>query len=730
MVRKMTLRKKQETVRPYDSMRRTTCANCPAGCGLKVFLKDDVIVDIFGDEEHPVNKGSLCPKGMLSYFQLNHPSRLTCARIRENTDQPFRNATWEDALCFIAGRMGLSEGNNPADSLYIFGAETDPFEYLAGAEWFAGLAGSTHTPERFFPFPMGGNGSPARMFGLPGRGLQMNPPRDWCASRCILLYATDPAASDPISFGPIMDAHDRGAILLSIEAKGSVSSSKADLALRVKPGTESKVLAAVLHLVMKLEACDWEFLERYTTGFPAWRALLEHISPEEVSAECWVELAQMEKMAELLAVHRPVQVVAGDWSSRRRLTDDDLSLCGALVCLTGSVGVPGGGLNLLGVSPFLGEPGSSLSTAEPPRSSLRLEPLLSGASGNLRNMICHGDPLGRLSGGDGFQATLAERFIVQLSSFANKTSNFANVILPMNYWLEYEGLEAVGNGRSIQWRNKVIDGPGQCRTPLDFWTDLASTLRLVDVLPWANMDGSLDRRTAADHFMHQNPLTRMASVELLDPETNPPGGLLWPCTEEADLGFEDSRLVKGNVRGRNILFQYRHNYPTTGKRFPNANDLVVFPLLDQGDHSTHTSRESFEEAPLFMITGVLVDYVENLGFLVSDKKNEAPRGMIKIHPQLGKVLGVATGDNITLANRHGHLTGPAWLSDEVDPRVVWCAEGLTDPSPGSVGGPRALFPVPAENSPEGAFTRVTAYRDEQRGESRQALLAFLSRLHR
>lgn len=716
----MTLRKKQETVRPYQTMRRTTCGNCPAGCGLKVFLNNGRIVDIFGDEEHPVNKGSLCPKGMLSYFQLDHPGRLTCPQIREHRDQPFRNVTWEEALGFIAGRLGPAKGKTAIDSLYIFGSETDPFEYLAGGAWWAGLAGSNHTPERFFPTPFGTGGALARVFGLPGRGLQMNSPRDWCASRCILLYATDPAASDPITFGPILDAHDRGATLLSIEAKGSISASKADLALRVKPGTEAIALAAVLHLLLKREAWDRDFLEHYTSGFAAWRAALERVSPEEAAAECWVELAGFEKMADLLAVRRPVQVVAGDWSSRRRLTDQDLALCGALVCLTGSIGVPGGGLNLLAVSPFFWE------TNQP---ALQLETLPAGTAGHLPSLICHGNPLGRLSGGTGFNTGGTERFVVQLTSYANETSKYAQVILPMSYWLEYEGLEVAGNGRSIQWRNKVIEAPGQCRTPLDFWTDLAACAGLVEVLPWAGRDGRPDRRLAADYFLNRNPLTRMATVERLDPETNPPGGLLWPCTEEADLVFEDSRLIKGNVRGKNILFQYRHSYPTTQKRFPNAEDLVVFPPFNL-DQAAGTAQESFEVAPLFLITGVLVDYVESLGFGVSDRQQAAPRAMIKIHPLLGKFLSVATGELITLANRYGRFTGPAWLSDEMDPRVVWCPEGLTDPSPGSVSGPRALFPVPEAGLPEWAFTRVTAYRSDRPGESSGVLPAFLTGLGR
>ncbi|HDL15621.1 MAG TPA: hypothetical protein ENH28_05675, partial [Euryarchaeota archaeon] len=64
----VVLKRAQESVKDYDTMRYTTCDNmCESGCGLKVFLKEGRIVDIWGDEEHPQNYGSVCPKGTANY---------------------------------------------------------------------------------------------------------------------------------------------------------------------------------------------------------------------------------------------------------------------------------------------------------------------------------------------------------------------------------------------------------------------------------------------------------------------------------------------------------------------------------------------------------------------------------------------------------------------------------------------------------------------------------------
>jgi anaerobic selenocysteine-containing dehydrogenase len=66
----MKTQKKQLPLQDYDRMVRTTCPSCGAGCGLKVFSKDGRAVEIYGDEENQLNKGSLCPRGLSAIFNL------------------------------------------------------------------------------------------------------------------------------------------------------------------------------------------------------------------------------------------------------------------------------------------------------------------------------------------------------------------------------------------------------------------------------------------------------------------------------------------------------------------------------------------------------------------------------------------------------------------------------------------------------------------------------------
>ena len=737
----MTLSKKQESIREYHSIRRTTCCNCPAGCGVKVFLKDNGIVDIYGDEEHPINKGAFCPKGLLSYFHLENPKRIVHPQIRESLNDPFKTVSWDEAIAFTAEKIQSLAKKRGKDSIFIHGGECAPFDYTAGGHLFARSFGTVNIPSCFFPYPLGNKGRIKKMFGVPGSQLLMNSPRDWSSSRCILLYGCDLAASDPITFGPIVDARDHGATLLTISSRKTITSSKATLGLRVKPGTESTLLKGIIHILIQKGLVDEDFLRESTTGFDSLKSKVESFTSESVAKSCWVKKDDLENMADLIGRVKPVQVIAGDWATRPYLSDEDLLMCGALVCLRGSVGVPGGGLNLLNVSPFLWEnwPRDNDNTSQSKEDvapSFFLENILFDSPDKVGAIVWYGNPCAGMAEGQKTKAALKEiPLIVHLSSYPNETYNYSHVSFPMSSWLEYSGLIANNNGRAIQWHNKAVDPPGECKSPLAFWSDLASACNLGKHFPWNGKTGVIDERKAMDFFLNENPLTNAASVDKLDPEKNPPGGLLWPCTEEVDLEFEESRFLigrQGNIRGKNILFERHKNYPLSNRRFPTMSGKISFSNNEMGSHHQKPFPDSYLSEydikfPLMLTTAVLVDFVENFGYFVSDRDTRTANMMVRINPRTAKVLGIENREVIIIENDRGAITAPAWIDEDLDPRVISCPAGV-DPYQPHLGceSPLSLFEKPDIYSGKKSFAMVTMYKEGQsRLEKLQDLLRFL-----
>jgi len=92
---------------PLASCRQvlTTCTECPVGCGLKVFTKENRIVTVWGDPDAPVNGGHLCVKGRYETWALPRERILTPLLRREGG---LTQATWPEALAAVRAALRAS----------------------------------------------------------------------------------------------------------------------------------------------------------------------------------------------------------------------------------------------------------------------------------------------------------------------------------------------------------------------------------------------------------------------------------------------------------------------------------------------------------------------------------------------------------------------------------------------------------------------------------------------
>jgi formate dehydrogenase major subunit len=74
-----------------DRVVDSICPYCAVGCGQKVYVKDERVIQIEGDPASPVSRGRLCPKGSASEQLVNSPGRVKTVRYR----RPFAT-DWED----------------------------------------------------------------------------------------------------------------------------------------------------------------------------------------------------------------------------------------------------------------------------------------------------------------------------------------------------------------------------------------------------------------------------------------------------------------------------------------------------------------------------------------------------------------------------------------------------------------------------------------------------------
>src|SRR4051794_16764333 len=88
-----------------DRVVQSICPYCAVGCGQRVFVKDDQVVQIEGDPDSPISRGRLCPKGSASKQLVTSPTRETKVRYRRPYGTDWEDLDLETAVDMIADRV-------------------------------------------------------------------------------------------------------------------------------------------------------------------------------------------------------------------------------------------------------------------------------------------------------------------------------------------------------------------------------------------------------------------------------------------------------------------------------------------------------------------------------------------------------------------------------------------------------------------------------------------------
>src|SRR5438093_11045306 len=90
---------------------RSTCPYCSVSCGVIIYTIGDraknvtpQVVHVEGDPDHPINRGTLCPKGSSLEQDILNPRRLTRPEVRRPGSDHWEDISWDDAVNEI-GRL-------------------------------------------------------------------------------------------------------------------------------------------------------------------------------------------------------------------------------------------------------------------------------------------------------------------------------------------------------------------------------------------------------------------------------------------------------------------------------------------------------------------------------------------------------------------------------------------------------------------------------------------------
>ncbi len=138
---------------------RSTCPYCAVSCGVIIHTLGDKaknatasVVHIEGDPDHPINRGTLCPKGITLKEDITHKQRITSPKVRRPGSDKWEDISWDDAIagiakhvketrdrCFVAkNAKGQTVNRNPGIVMIGGCTDTNEFNFLqwkASASW-------------------------------------------------------------------------------------------------------------------------------------------------------------------------------------------------------------------------------------------------------------------------------------------------------------------------------------------------------------------------------------------------------------------------------------------------------------------------------------------------------------------------------------------------------------------------------------------------------------------
>lgn len=247
-------------------VRTTDSPNCTGACGWLATVVDDVIVDLKPAADYPCDEYN--PRGCLRGMSMTHliygPDRIKQPRIRvgERGSGEWREASWDEALDYIASRMISIRDRFGMESMLLFNQVVGTGYVQKGAQVrMASLLGMSFATAYDF------NGDISMGFTQTvGIDCVECETKSWAHCKTAILWSSN-VFQTRIPDAKFLTKHAKqinNCQIVCIDPRSSQTAKGADLWLPIHPGTDGLLALSLCHVVIHEQLVDWKFLEKFT----------------------------------------------------------------------------------------------------------------------------------------------------------------------------------------------------------------------------------------------------------------------------------------------------------------------------------------------------------------------------------------------------------------------------------------------------------------------------------
>lgn len=570
--------------------------------------------------------------------------------------EPFREATWEEAMDLAAQQLVRLRDDHGPSSLAVFQSAkcSNEENYLLQRMFRAGLGTNNvdHCTRLCHSSSVSAMQRAMNTSAASGSMREVEHEAD-----VIFILGANTTESHPVFGAAIKRAIKRGATLIVADPRRIELAARAHIHLQAQPGTDVALLNGMLHHILALGLEDRDFIASRTHNFDAVREAVRPYTPEVAERISGVPAADIRRAAELYARGpRSCTLWAMGLTQHHTGTDIVTSLLN-LILATGMIGRWGAamipirgqnnvqGASDVGAIPMVYTDYQTVtdpairhlfaSTWGVPDERIPLTPGLKvtqivEAGSPVRGMYIMGenpilsDP--EVSHAEEWFRNL--EFLAVQDLFLTETARYADVVLPGSSFAEKDGT-FVNTERRIQLSRKAINPPGQARPDLDIIIDLSRRIGLPT--PFASA------AEVMDEIARVTPSWRGVSHARLDQAA----GLQYPVPDATHGGTD---------------FLFATAFPTRDGK-ATFHPVEYLPAAELPD----------DAYPFFLNTGRQM-YHWHTGTMsrrsaALDSRESTP--IVEMHPGDAVMLGVGDGDPVTVASRRGEVVISVRLSERV-----------------------------------------------------------------
>ncbi|MFX1427095.1 MAG: molybdopterin-dependent oxidoreductase [Promethearchaeota archaeon] len=340
----------EEEQRDIKIINTGCCHDCGGRCTLKAHVKDGKIIRFETDNgDDPQLRA--CLRGRAYRQKVYHPDRLKypMRRIGERGEGKFERISWDEALDIVSNKLKeIKEKYGNSSILLVPGAGNQGM--LHGVLPVGLMLNQFGGFTRMWGIPSY-EGALFASMATYGTMMTGNAREDLLNSKLIIMWGWNPANTiwDPGTPLMLAKAREKGIKIINIDPIFTDSAAVlADKWIPIRPGTDTAMLLAMANVIITEELQDQNFIDKYTIGFDKLKVYVLGEEDNTPKTPQWAEeitkvpAETIINIAREYAQNRPAALMAG-WGPARTAMGEQYSRAANVLCaITGNIGINGG----------------------------------------------------------------------------------------------------------------------------------------------------------------------------------------------------------------------------------------------------------------------------------------------------------------------------------------------------------------------------------------------------